>query len=79
MKIDNMKRDAVNAVVNSRFPELSIEGRRLLEEALVRRKVDKGEIILEKGEIARSIILVGEGMLRQCDFKNNKGVTEHFS
>ena len=79
MKIDNMKRDAVNAVVNSRFPEMSIEGRRLLEEALVRRKVDKGEIILDKGEVAQSIILVGEGMLRQFYFKNNKDVTEHFS
>ena len=79
MKIDNMKRDAVNAVVNSRFPEMSIEGRRLLEEALVRRKVDKGEIILDKGEVAQSIILVGEGMLRPFYFKNNKDVTAHFS
>ena len=79
MKLEKMKRDAVNAVVNSRFPEMSIEGRRLLEEALVRRKVDKGDIILDKGEIARSIILVGEGMLRQFYFKNNKDVTEHFS
>ena len=79
MKIDNMRWSTVNAVAGSRFPEMSKEAKKMLEEFLVYKKVSKGEILLNKGEVATSMYLVGEGMLRQYYHKNNKDVTEHFS
>lgn len=77
--MDTLLRDTVNAVVNSRFPEMSAEGRRLIESILVRKDLPKGIIALNEGEIAREIIFVGKGMLRQYYYKNGKDVTEHFS
>lgn len=72
-------KETVDAVVNSRFPEMSKEGRAQLAEALIRKDVNKGEIILNEGQIAREMIFVGKGMLRQFYYKNGKDVTEHFS
>lgn len=72
-------KETVDAVVNSRFPEMSKEGRRQLAEALIRKDVNKGEIILNEGQIAHEMIFVGKGMLRQYYYKNGKDVTEHFS
>ena len=77
--MDTLLRDTVNAVVNSRFPEMSAEGRRLIESILIRKDLPKGIIALNEGEIAREIIFVGKGMLRQYYYKNGKDVTEHFS
>lgn len=76
--MDTLK-ETVDAVVNSRFPEMSKEGRAQLAEALIRKDVNKGEIILNEGQIAREMIFVGKGMLRQFYYKNGKDVTEHFS
>lgn len=72
-------KETVDAVVNSRFPEMSKEGRGQLAEALIRKDVNKGEIILNEGQIAHEMIFVGKGMLRQYYYKNGKDVTEHFS
>ncbi|MEG0039684.1 MAG: Crp/Fnr family transcriptional regulator, partial [Bacteroides sp.] len=72
-------RDTVNAVVNSRFPEMTQEGRLLLENILISKEVQKGELVLNEGEICHNIIFVGKGMLRQFYYKNGKDVTEHFS
>lgn len=77
--MDTLLRDTVNAVVNSRFPEMSIEGRRQIEKLLIREEYPKGVIALNEGEIAREIVFVGKGMLRQYYYKNKKDVTEHFS
>lgn len=77
--MDTLLRDTVNAVVNSRFPEMSVEGRRQIEKLLIREEYPKGVIALNEGDIAREIVFVGKGMLRQFYYKNKKDVTEHFS
>ena len=71
--MDTLLRETVNAVVNSRFPEMSIEGRRQIESILIREEFPKGAIALNE------IVFVGKGMLRQYYYKNGKDVTEHFS
>ena len=40
--MDTLLRETVNAVVNSRFPEMSIEGRRQIESILIREEYPKG-------------------------------------
>ncbi|WP_294629752.1 Crp/Fnr family transcriptional regulator [uncultured Bacteroides sp.] len=77
--MDTLLRDTVNAVVNSRFPEMSIAGRRQIESLLIREEFPKGAVALREGEIARELVFVGKGMLRQYYYKNGKDVTEHFS
>ncbi len=77
--MDTLLRDTVNAVVNSRFPEMSIAGKRQIESLLIREEFPKGAVALHEGEIARELVFVGKGMLRQYYYKNGKDVTEHFS
>ncbi|MBP6065422.1 cyclic nucleotide-binding domain-containing protein [Bacteroides sp.] len=74
-----LRKETVDAVVNSRFPEMSPQGRLLLEEALVCKELQKGELSLNEGEVCHEMIFVGKGMLRQFYYKNGKDVTEHFS
>lgn len=76
--MDNLK-ETVNIVVDSRYPEMNQEGRNLLESVLLRRELDKGEILFNEGQICRHIVFVGKGMMRQFYYKNGKDVTEHFS
>ena len=58
---------------------MSKEGRQLLAEVLIRKEVNKNELILNEGQVSHNIIFVGKGMLRQFYYKNGKDVTEHFS
>ena len=58
---------------------MSIEGRRQIENILIREEYPKGAIALNEGEVAHEIVFVGKGMLRQYYYKNGKDVTEHFS
>lgn len=76
--MENLK-ETVNAVVNSRYPDMDSEGRELLEKLLIRKELEKGEILLNEGQVSRHIVFVGKGMLRQFYYKNGKDVTEHFS
>ena len=46
--MDTLLRETVNAVVNSRFPEMSIEGRRQIENILIREEYPKGAIMLRQ-------------------------------
>ena len=55
--MDTLLRETVNAVVNSRFPEMSIEGRRQIESILIREEFPKGAIALNEGEVAQTILL----------------------
>ena len=75
----DLLKETVDAVVNSRFPEMSKEGRELLAEVLIRKESNKGEIVLNEGQVSHDLIFVGKGMLRQFYYKNGKDVTEHFS
>lgn len=77
--MDTLLRETVDTIVNSRYPEMSIEGRRQLEKILIREEFPKGVIALNQGEIAKGIVFVGKGMLRQYYYKNGKELTEHFS
>lgn len=75
----DLLKETVDAVVNSRFPEMSKEGRELLAEVLIRKGSNKGTIVLNEGQVSHDLIFVGKGMLRQFYYKNGKDVTEHFS
>lgn len=77
--MDTLLRETVDTVVNSRFPEMSTEGRRQLGNILIRKEIPKGVIALNEGDVCHEIIFVGKGMLRQFYYKNGKDVTEHFS
>ena len=77
--MDTLLRDTVTAAVNSRYPSMNLEGRRLIEQLLVRRDFEKGERILEEGQVSRYIAFIGRGMVRQFYYKNGKDITEHFS
>ncbi len=74
-----IKKEAIRSLLNSRFPEMSEEGIRILNNNFIEKSYSKGDILLKEGDIASGIILVGKGMLRQYYFKNGKDVTEHFS
>lgn len=77
--MDTLLRETVTAAVNSRYPGMNLEGRRLIEQLLVRRDFEKGERILEEGQVSRYIAFIGKGMVRQFYYKNGKDITEHFS
>ena len=77
--MDLLLKDTVTAVVESRYPEMGLEAKKLIESIAIRQEIKKGELYLNEGEISENIIFVGEGMLRQYYYKNKKDVTEHFS
>lgn len=77
--MDLLLKETVNAAVNSRYPDMSPEGRRQLEEILIRKEVKKGDLLLDEGQISQNLVIVGKGMVRQFYYKNGKDVTEHFS
>lgn len=77
--MDTLLKETVNLAVNSRYPEMLTSARKQLEEILIRKEVEKGELLLKEGEVARHIVIVGKGMLRQFYYKNGKDLTEHFS
>jgi len=77
--MDALLKETVDAAINSRYPDMAPEGRRLIEEILIRKEVEKGALLLNEGQISHNIVFVGKGMLRQFYYKNGKDVTEHFS
>lgn len=77
--MDTLFKEVINECINRRYPDMDTEGRRLLNEILVRKDMEKGEIILREGQISHDFIIVAKGMVRQFYYKNGKDVTEHFS
>lgn len=77
--MDTLLRETVTAAVNSRYPEMNLEGRRLIERLLEKRDFEKGELILSEGQVSHYIAFIGQGMVRQFYYKNGKDITEHFS
>lgn len=51
----------------------------VLGSILVPLKFQKGDTILQEGQVCRSLYFVEKGMVRQYYYKNGKDVTEHFS
>lgn len=77
--MEELLRKTLQAIVTSRYPEMTDEGQRLLEGILIRKELVKGEQLLKEGEVSRHFVFVAKGMLRQFYFKNGKDITEHFS
>ncbi len=77
--MDTLFKEVINECINRRYPDMDTEGRHLLNEILVRKDIEKGEIILKEGQISHDFIIVAQGMVRQFYYKNGKDVTEHFS
>lgn len=77
--MDTLLKDTINETVNRRFPEMSIESRKLLASIITRKDMEKGEILLKEGQVSRNFVVVAKGMVRQFYYKNGKDVTEHFS
>lgn len=77
--MDTLLKETVNLAVNSRYPGMNLEGRKQIENILVRKDFAKGELLVAEGQISQNIVLVGKGMIRQFYYKNGKDVTEHFS
>lgn len=62
-----------------RLLELSTEELRLVADLFVRREVYKGELLLGENDIARDIIFIEKGLLRQFYFKEGRDITENFA
>lgn len=77
--MDTLLKQTIDLIASTQYPEMTAEGKKLLEALLIRREAEKGKIMLKEGEISRHIVLVGKGMLRQFYYKNGKDLTEHFS
>ena len=77
--MDTLLKGALNEAINRRFPEMYTESRELLGSIIIRKDVEKGEILLKEGQVSHYFVIVGKGMLRQFYYKNGKDVTEHFS
>ena len=43
--MDTLLKETVDLTVNSRYPGMAPEGRRQIEEVLIRKEVEKGEIL----------------------------------
>lgn len=51
----------------------------ILESILVPMKFARGEKVVDKGEVCKSIYYIERGMVREYYFKNNKEVTEYIA
>lgn len=55
--MENLK-ETVDIVVNSRYPEMNREGRELLAQVLIRKELEKGEMLLNEGQISRHMVFL---------------------
>ena len=62
-----------------RYSTMSHDELDLLESILVPLKFQKGEKILNEGEVCTNIYWVVKGLVRQFYYKNNKELTEHMA
>ena len=72
--MDALLKETADKAINSRFPDMILEGRKQIRELLVRKELAKGEMLLKEGETDRDIVFVGQGMLRQFYYKNGNDV-----
>ena len=69
--MENLK-ETVDIVVNSRYPEMNREGRELLAQVLIRKELEKGEMLLNEGQISRHMVFVGKGCCGNFIIKTEK-------
>lgn len=77
--MDALLKDTLNAVIDRQYREMPPEDRKLIAGVLIRKDVEKGEILLREGQVSHYLVIVCKGMLRQFYYKNGKDVTEQFS
>ncbi len=65
--------------LSQRFYNLPIQEAKILASIVKSKKVAKGTLLLDKGQVAQHITYVESGLLRQFYYKNGHDVTEHFS
>ena len=65
--------------VTRRLHELPSEELELIAGLFVRREVHKGELLISEKDIARDIVFVEKGLLRQFYFKEGRDITETFA
>lgn len=70
--MDTLLKETVNATVNSRYPGMAPEGRKLIEEILIRKELEKGELLFKEGQVCHHMAFVGKGMMRQFYYKTVK-------
>lgn len=66
-------------ILSGRFYSLPSREVDLLASIIQMKKIPKGTILLDEGQIAQYITYVDEGLLRQFYYKNGHNVTEHFA
>ena len=71
--------ETVKAVVNTHYPAMTASGRRMVERSLVHKRFVKRTLLLDEGETANEIFIVGKGLLRQFCRKNGREVTTGFA
>ena len=64
---------------NRRRHALPSEELELIAGLFVRREVHKGELLISEKDIARDIVFVEKGLLRQFYFKEGRDITENFA
>ncbi len=69
---------AITQTLSRRYYPLHPEEQEALASIMECRRVDKRELVLEEGRIARHFHYVESGMLRQYYYKNGHDITEHF-
>lgn len=67
--MDTLLKETVDATVNSRYPGMAPEGRKLIEDILIRKELEKGELLFKEGQVCHHMVFVGKGMMRQFYYK----------
>jgi CRP-like cAMP-binding protein len=73
------KRKDIAREIGRRYCTLTPAGVETLANILVPFKVNKGEQLMNEGDVCSFMYYVERGMVRQFYYKNGRDVTEHFS
>ena len=73
------KRKDIAREIGRRYCTLTPAGVETLASILVPFKVNKGEHLMNEGDVCSFMYYVERGMVRQFYYKNGRDVTEHFS
>lgn len=71
--------ELINAITKKYNVSLSTRSVEEFAAIMERKEYDKGAIILNHGEVSRSMFIVQKGIIRQFYYKDGRDITEHFS
>ncbi len=69
----------VELIAHTYGAPLPVEEVQVLASVLEYKELRKGEILLSQGSVAREVIYVASGMIRQFYYKKGIDITEHFT